>query len=170
LERSKTKDYSRYGSRADRAAVAIPCKKQPGRELFTHQMVNPDPGQRPECHFQCAGPIDSPAVRVLCEPALELSLNFSEIYVVEREQIGLSQKDEVLVPVQLPNELVVASPGYIQIWDSPEIIQTGLYSARVIATPADLWARVDISAENRERVFSDLRGQFDDFLGETSAV
>src|ERR1700730_4420257 len=105
-------------------------------------MVNPNPGQRPECHFQRAGTIDSPAVRVLCKPALELRLNFSEIYVVEREQIGLSQKDEVLVPVQLPNELVVASPRCIQIWDSPEINQTGLYSARVIAPPANLWTRV----------------------------
>src|SRR4029077_3993004 len=92
-----------------------------------------------------------------------------EICGVSGEPICLGQKHEVLVPVQLPNELVVASPGHIEIWDSPEILQLGLYAARVIATPADLRARVDIPAENRERVFPDLRSQFDDFLGEPSA-
>src|SRR5579864_8462247 len=109
------------------------------------------------------------AVRILCEPALQLSLNFCEISGVSGEPISLGQKHEVLVPVQLPNELVVASPGRIQIWDSPEIIQLALYFARVIATPADLRPRVNRSAENRELMFSDLRGEFDHFLGETSA-
>jgi len=132
-------------------------------------MISPNPRQRPEGHFERTGPIDSPAVRVLREPALQLSLNFAEICGVRREPISLGQKHEVLVPVQLPNELVVASLGRIQIWDSPKIIQPGLDSARVIAAPADLRPAVDLSAENRKRVFSDLRGQFDHFLGETSS-
>ena len=139
-----------------------------GRQMFAHKMVSPNPGQRPEGHFQRAGPIDSPAVRVLCKPALELSLNLFEICGVSGEPICLGQQHELLVPVQLPNELVVARPGCIKIWDSPEIIQPGLYFARVIAAPADLRPCVNLSAENRERVFSDLRGQFDHFFGETS--
>ena len=42
------------------------------------------------------------------DPAVELRANFIQVRTVARQQIGLRQNHQVLMPVQFPNQLVVA--------------------------------------------------------------
>src|SRR5579871_3353055 len=74
-----------------------------GGPLPACQMVDPDPGKRPESDFESARPVDPPPERVLLQPACELGLDLREIRRFSRQAEGLRQDDQVLVPVQLPN-------------------------------------------------------------------
>ena len=41
-----------------------------GGKTIADQMINPDPRQSPERHFESAGPVDSPLERIGAKPAL----------------------------------------------------------------------------------------------------
>jgi hypothetical protein len=71
----------------------------------------------------------------------------------------LRQNDQMLMPVQLPNELVIADAGRVQIRNCTEILEASLNSTDVIAPPTSLRSRVNGPAEDREPVTSNLACQ-----------
>src|SRR6185437_2599476 len=63
------------------------------------QVINPGTRQRPECHFERAGPVDAALERVLSHPALKLAEEIGFVRVVASDERGLRQQNQVLVAV-----------------------------------------------------------------------
>src|SRR5258706_554070 len=137
---------------------------QPGgaqlrRQLAANQVIDPYPGQRSKRNLQRAGPIDSAMKRVCCKPTFELRADLGQVCLVAREQIRLRQDYEMLMTVQLPNHFVVARTAGIKIRNPPEITESCLNSANMIAPPRHLRSGINREAENREVMTADLFGQ-----------
>jgi hypothetical protein len=96
--------------------------------------------------------------RIRCDPAIQLGANLGQISRVTREQMRLRQNHQVLMPVQLPDDFVIARARRIQERNAPEIYKICLDPARVIAAPTDFGARFDGPAKDRESMPPDLIG------------
>ncbi len=88
-----------------------PSRTKSGRHVSPYQMVDPDPRQRPERDLQRARPIDSALKRIPGDPALELRANLIQVRGVAGQQVRLRKNHQVLMPVQLPNDFVIARPA-----------------------------------------------------------
>ena len=73
------------------------------------QVDRPEPGNRSECHFEHAGPVDADQRRVGISPAGEFREEPRAIPRVARQPVGPSERDPVLMTVQLPDDLVIAA-------------------------------------------------------------
>ena len=69
----------------------------------------------------------------------------------------------MLMPVQLPDDFVIARALEIQIRNQPEIVRTGCPAALVIVPPVDLRTSFNFLSEQRKPVLQDLIGQPLDF-------
>src|SRR5437879_11131916 len=87
-------------------------------------MKYPGPGKRPERYFKSAGPIDSPKKWVPLEPALQLIPDLIQEITTSGEYERLSQQHQMLMPIQLPNNLVVTNLVKVEIGDTPEVSST----------------------------------------------
>jgi hypothetical protein len=91
---------------------------EPGRLVVRgirgEELDGPGPGHRPEGRFQHAGPVDAAFGRVRLDPAFELGDEDVAIAAVAGQPERASERAPVLMPVQLPDDLVVAA-GWIQI-------------------------------------------------------
>ena len=92
----------------------------------------------------------------MLQPAFDLQLDLGEIRRVTLQQKGLRERNQVLMTIQLPDELVISHAGGIEIWNCAEIIGTGLDSTLVVAAPTNLRARVQDLAEDWKSVTSNL--------------
>src|SRR5581483_270224 len=123
------------------------------------QVKNPDPGQRAERNFERARPIDAAQVWIGRKPACKLRLDFPEKLTALRQSKGLRQKDQVLMPVQLPDKLMIAGTFEIEIRNAPEELRAGFDTVLIIPPPADLAACLNGGPELREPVREHLVGQ-----------
>src|SRR5690349_1971822 len=92
------------------------------------------------------------------DPAVELRPSLIQVALVAGKQEGLREQHQVLVPVQLPDDLVIAGFRSVQIRHAAEIVQTCFLAIRVVATPEDFWSRFDGQAEQRKAVLENLSG------------
>ena len=72
-------------------------------------------------HFEGASPVDAALERVLAPPVLKLAEDVIAVGFVASEHGSLGQQDKVLVAVDLPNELVIASGGEVEIRNPAEV-------------------------------------------------
>src|SRR5712692_4332092 len=119
-------------------------------------MKHPDPGERPESDFERAGPIDSPKKWIPLEPALQLIPDLSQEIVASGEQERLSQQHQMLMPIQLPDNFVVANFVEVEIGDAPEVDRTTRTPAQIITAPIDLLAGRNLKSKQRKLVSHDL--------------
>jgi len=122
-------------------------------------MPDPRPGQGAKRCFQSAGPVDSPAERILVQPAFQLAEDLPVAGGIVLHAARLRQQHQVLVPVQFPDDLVIARTLEIQVRDQPEVAQAGLHRVLVIAAPTDFRTCVYRYAQQRKPVFTDARRQ-----------
>src|SRR5690242_7946423 len=99
--------------------MAVQLRHKPAaqavRHLVRRKVVNPDPGKGPERDFERAGPINAALKRVLAEPAFELTEDLAlELFAAGKKE-SLREQRKVLVPVQFPDEFVIADRCEIQI-------------------------------------------------------
>src|SRR5215472_4758550 len=78
------------------------------------ELENPDPGEGTKGDFQAASPVDSQRVGIGALPGVELAEDFFRIPAIVGQQAGLGQRDQVLMPVEFPCELVVADGDEIE--------------------------------------------------------
>ncbi len=119
-------------------------------ELVSNEVKDPHPGQSTKCDFQSAGPVDASLERILLKPAFELAWNFVEEIAASGKQMSLSQQDQVLVPIDLPDRLVVAGAVAVEVGNVPEVSGWRFDAARVVLPPADCGPRFERQAEQRE--------------------
>src|SRR6516164_397270 len=86
----------------------------------------PEPRKGSECYLQAAGPVDSNRKRILLLPVIPLLEKFQSKLRALRQTIRFGQRDQVLVPVQIPNNLRVADLAKIEIWN---VVPSALRSA-----------------------------------------
>src|SRR5439155_21422065 len=79
------------------------------RHLIARHMPEPCPRERAKGHLQRARPVDSPQKRIRVQPALHLPECLVEILPPTGQPERLRQQREVLVSVQFPDHLVVAT-------------------------------------------------------------
>src|SRR6185437_10168662 len=89
--------------RFDVAAVKIEESQKSLAKIRRHaralQVINPGPRQRPEGHFERAGPVDAALERVLSHPALKLAEEIGFVRIVAGDERGLREQNQVLVAV-----------------------------------------------------------------------
>src|SRR5713101_172953 len=98
-------------------------------------MVQPDPGKRPESDFEAAAPVDAVQERILLPPGGQLTLRLAQKLLATREQERLRQNHHVLVPVQLPDDLVIPGALEIQIRDAAGIGEAGGLLVNCVTAP-----------------------------------
>src|SRR6266568_8980822 len=94
-------------------------------ETIPHQVVDPHPRKGAKGDLESARPVDPALKRVLLEPAFELALDLVEEILALGQQVGLSQQDQVLMAVELPNCFVVAGLGGVEIGNAAEVDGAG---------------------------------------------
>ncbi len=141
-------------------AVLAKTAEKAGAKLRRHavpdKVEDPDPGKGPEGDFQGAGPIDALLKRVLLPPALNLGEDRVQIFLRPAEEKGLGEQNQMLMAVQLPNVLVVAGFGRIEVGNQAKVLRLRDDVVKVIATPFDARPGFEDVAEERELVRDDL--------------
>src|SRR5579863_563321 len=126
------------------AAVLIQALQQliSYSKLSPPKVIQPNPGKRPKSDFKGAAPVDSVQERILLPPGGQLTFRLAQILVAAREPERLRQNHQVLVPVQLPDDLVIPGALEIQIRNPGGIGETGGLVVNRVAAPFDLVAKV----------------------------
>ena len=75
----------------------------------------PQPGDASNRQLEGAGPVDPPARGIRVQPRRELADEGFGITVILGQEIGLAQRDEMRVPIELPSDLLIACDGRIQV-------------------------------------------------------
>jgi len=142
-----------------------PARTERGRQLSAYIMIHPDPRKRAERDLQRTRPIGSPMEWILLHPTIQLRAYFFEISRFAGQQVSLRQHHQVLMPVQLPDDFVVAREAGIEVWNAPEIERICFDASNVIAPPADLGACFDHRSEQRKSMLPYLRRELHNILG-----
>src|SRR5439155_9166906 len=72
------------------------------------QVMHPEPGHAAERDFEAAATIYSERIRISASPRRQLLQEFSHITVLMGQLPSFCQRDQVLMPIQLPDDFVVA--------------------------------------------------------------
>ena len=128
------------------------------RHPFSRQVVNPDPGERAERHLEGAGPVDAALERVRLHPAFPLRKGVVQKLRPARQPPRLREQNQVLMPIDLPDDLVVARARGIEVRNAAEVGGSGLDAAGVIAPPADVPPGLYVEAEQRETAPQNVPG------------
>src|SRR5215471_519064 len=114
----------------DVRTVAIQLGKKPPPEFLHHavadQVENPNPRKCPEPDFQGAAPVDPTLKRILSPPLFDVLEDAVAVLLAAGKSRCLRKQHEMLVPVQLPDELVVPNCREIQVGNSAEVLRRGL--------------------------------------------
>src|SRR5215471_2711988 len=122
---------------------AEPAPAQRLGHTIPGQVFNPYPGKDAKSDLQGAGPIDTAAERILVEPGNKLGPEILQKLLAITQQVSLSQSHQVLVAIQLPDNLVIAHTGEIEVWNPAEIGKPTFPEAKIIAPPMNLFVGVD---------------------------
>ena len=141
-----------------------PSHTKAGRHVSPRQLIDPDPCERPKCDFERARPIDPAMERIFVHPTRELRTGFIQISGIPGQQVGLRQNHQVLMPVQLPNDFVIAGMRGIEEPNMAKIGQTSLDALQIIPAPMNLGAGIDGTAKDRKPVRPDVFRKTDHFL------
>lgn len=115
-----------------------------GRRIGGEQFHGPRPRQSPKRRLEHAGPVDTVFGRIRLDPALELGDEGVTIPALAREPVRTPECAPVLVPVQLPDDLVIAARR-IEIRNGcPELQRSGDAVYRV-PMPVRRCAAIDIT-------------------------
>src|ERR1019366_7101458 len=98
-------------------------------------MPYPYPRQRAERDLESAGAVDAALKLVLRPPVFQLADHRVEVLVAPGDNKRLRQQNQVLVPVDLPYQLVVSGRCQIEIGDRPKIPLRSFNAALRIAPP-----------------------------------
>ena len=133
-------------------------------QLSANQVIDPQPGERPERYLQRARPVDSPQKRILLPPAGELPLDFVPVCPVASEQLGLGKHHQVLVPVQFPDVFVIPNLAEIQIRNKTKVARAAGPGVDVIPPPFDSRTRVERCSQYWQPVLHDAVRQDQEFF------
>src|SRR6516162_7777252 len=135
------------------------------RHLRVEQVPYPNPREGTKGNFESAGPVDTPLERILLPPVLELPEDVLPEFLASRNHVGLSQKDKMLVAVDLPDKLVVADSRSVEIRKAAKVIFRSLGSLQRVAPPGHLRAVFDQLVENGDPALEDFLCRPDNLLG-----
>jgi hypothetical protein len=102
--------------------------------------------------------------RIFVHPTRELGTDFVQISGVSGQQVGLRQNHQVLMPVQLPNDFVIAGMLCVEEPNTAKVDQSSLDAPQIIPAPMDLGAGIDGPAKDRKPVRADVFRKADYFL------
>src|SRR5208337_4701752 len=110
----------------------------PGKEV-----ANPKPRHAAECHLESAGPIDAERIRICLPPRKPLIHQFIGVDAITGHEPGLGERDQMLMTVQFPDDLVVADFMKIQKIDFEPWPQRAARAMNGIGMPIDVGAIVE---------------------------
>src|ERR1019366_4058583 len=131
--------------------------------LLAQQMPDPYPRQRPEPDLERTGPVYAALKLVLRPPVLQLADHCVEVLDSPGDHESLRQLDKMLMPVDLPDQLVFSRSCQIEIEDCPKILLRSLNTALRIAPPRDRRPVIDHIAEHGNPALDDYAGQSHQF-------
>ena len=137
------------------------------------QTFDPEPRETAETDFQTARPINSNRIGVLFMPVVPLAEHFLGVSFFMSQAITFGKRNEMLMTIQLPDTLVVASPaeiqlpddfgisnfGEIKILDLEPWLPRGTFTVNNVQVPIDLWTVVQLLiSEQIELMFANRFG------------
>src|SRR5579884_3060336 len=131
--------------------------------MIADEVVNPDPGERSECDFERTGPVHSAYEGIGGDPAFDFLLDFAQVFCAAGDEESLSNSDEVLVAVQLPDPFVIANGIEIEIRNTAKKSRAAGFVVFVIAAPVDFEAGRNALAEEGEAMLENVLGYCDQF-------
>ena len=140
-----------------------------GRHVVSGQVINPHPRKRSEGYLQRAAEVDAALERILLKPTLHLLTEIVEKLPPPSQSPGLREQNQLLMPIQLPDDFVVAHARRIQIRNTPEVQRLRLDPAAVVPAPPNRRTRGNLQAKQRKPACQDLLGQTLTLIGKWSA-
>ena len=126
-------------------------------------MPQPNPRQCPEPDLERAGPVDTALKGIIAPPQIQLPSYLVAIWLISGEYKGLREQDQMLMAIDLPNPLVIAGRGQVEIGDEAEIFARSFRVAQRITPPGGRGAVVDLAIEDGNAAEQHLIGQLDQF-------
>src|ERR1700730_17248363 len=104
----------------------------------TEEIPDPEPGQAAECHFEGACPVDAERIGIVLPPRIPLRHQFSCVDPVASQAPSFSERHQMLVPVQFPDDFVIADfPFIYKIYFYPGL-QRAVLCMNWIKVPIDV--------------------------------
>ena len=79
------------------------------------EMKRPYPRHSPERHLEAACPVDAHSRRVLLHPGGEMTGKCLSVTLVTGQPVCHAEREKILMPVQFPDDLLVAGLGGIKL-------------------------------------------------------
>src|SRR6266542_6860136 len=89
------------------------CWRQESR--VSKKVERPKAGDRSECDFKAARPVNANLRRVCINPTIDMSEECADVLVITCIPVGPTQGREILKPIQLPGNFLVPRYRRIQI-------------------------------------------------------
>ena len=106
-------------------------------ERIGSKSFHPQPGKSTEADFEAARPIDANGVRILRTPVVPLRDDLIHEPPIIRDGVSFGQRNQMLVPVQFPDNFRVADFLIIEITDLEPGLARRLFTADSIEVPVD---------------------------------
>ncbi len=123
----------------------------------------PDPGNRAERQLEAAGPVDPAFGRVPVHPAHQVLHERRRVPFVPAIPVGFPQNHEVLMPIELPNQLVVGRTVGLGVLDHAPMQAADALSGHRIEVPVHREAKVHAGTSQQvEQPLPNTFGLFED--------
>src|SRR5436190_22225897 len=109
-------------------------------------MAHPQPRKAAESHFQAASPVNAEGVRIRMLPAIPLRNHFADIAFLPGETPGLGERGQMLMPIQFPDDFVIANFGEVEKLNLKPGLKWGALAAYWIHMPIALRAIIEVRA------------------------
>ena len=101
--------------------LAEPLHAELRDHLFARKMIRPDPRNARNATSSALVQLMSAIIGIGREPAFQLRANFVQVPSITSESECLREHHQMLMPIRLPDHLVIAAVAGIQVRNAPEI-------------------------------------------------
>ena len=108
------------------------------RQAIAYPAQNPYPGECAESDLQGACPIDPSQERIVFEPGFEQPGALVRVFVAASEKSCHGEHSELLMPIQFPDNFVIANLGRIEIRELAKVSGSRFDTAHIIFPPGGL--------------------------------
>src|ERR1043165_8225051 len=108
------------------------------------KVKRPQPRHRAKRDFQTARPVNPELRRVRVHPCLEMRRERARVSLIARQPVSLTERHEILMPVQLPDDLLVTGDFSVEIVELAPVQQRNALSGQRLNLPIDRIAKAEV--------------------------
>src|SRR5215208_96694 len=112
-------------------------------------MKRPEPRKRTVCYLETACPIDSGLRWIRIHPRSQVVDDRAGITFIAAQPVGPAKREEVLMPIQFPDHLVIADQGGVEIRNPTPMSARSASTGNGIAMPINRTAETQTAISQK---------------------